>query len=217
MSIPVLKAYDLILFDLDGTLIDSLEDIVSATTAFAESRKVVAPSQEQVCLAIGHGARYLLDKLFGIFSLSESGQDAAYQDFLSIYEDLPVRPDCMIPGARQFLEVCKEQNKNCVLLTNKPQAPTKKILDELNLNQYFEHVSCPENSVHVKPDPLAVQHWLKLFSVDAEQCLFFGDSEADFASGHGAGVHTIGLKAGYGPKPKHQPKDWIGDYLELME
>ncbi|MEM7167878.1 MAG: HAD hydrolase-like protein, partial [Planctomycetota bacterium] len=101
------------------------------------------------------------------------------------------------------------------ILSNKPLGITGRILEHLQLTSLFRTVRCPENSRVRKPDPDAMHDVLAELGHDADRSWFIGDSCPDFATGHGAGVFTFGVRFGYYDGGEPEPHAWVESFDEL--
>jgi len=223
----------LVVFDLDGTLIDSLPQIHAAVNKTREKYGVEPVSSSTVKSAIGRGARWLSRQLFselipgGDRSASttdpgfERQLDQVHGVFLEIYAACSVAgvtPHSERPwrtGARPLLDRIEALGMKNALLTNKPLALTEQILCATATSALFLEVRSPENSPAAKPDPRSLTDLIAACGVTREESLFVGDSMVDFETGHRAGVATVGIRGGYLGEGELSPQHWFEDPGQL--
>lgn len=206
-----------VLFDLDGTLIDSIGDIRACVNILRGELDLAPLDTDAVRTGIGKGARTLTYRLLHeVVGEDKARLDELYHRLIELYEARAVVETGLYPGAREFLELV---GKRCrlAIVTNKPCGLTERVLDALDLRAAFEAVWCPENSDFIKPDPRAITIPLEKLGVGPAAAVFLGDSVHDFAAGKGAGVHTIGLEHGYYVPGEPDPDVWVGGFAELTE
>ncbi|MCD6117493.1 HAD-IA family hydrolase [bacterium] len=208
--------FDLMIFDLDGTLADTFPD-VSAGINHAV-RKMGRPelTEEQMRSAIGPGGDEFIRAV-----LQESGDSdkKVFLEFFREYYDIHCL-DSTLPfsGIR---DVLSSLSSVCLTVaTNKPRNHAKKILSGLNLDAYFKAVCTPDNGVKEKPDPEMLFSLLDTFGVEPHRVLLVGDTERDITAGRRAGVKVCGVKYGYGDSGMLQnlkPDYLIDSPAELLD
>ena len=187
-----------VVFDLDGTLIDSLPTIAAATNAVRIARSLAPVELSAVRDAIGDGARVLVGRLFSD-AFAEGDMDALLSEFMTEYTDQTMgESDPWRPGARSLLDTARGLGLRLAILSNKPVHLTEAILERTKTRSLFEEARGPENSVAAKPDPRALTDLIEELGVGSDETIFVGDSVVDFETGKAAGVETIGLRGGYG-------------------
>ena len=206
-----------VVYDLDGTLLDSLP-LIAASVAKVRERRGLAPvSDETVRRAIGDGARKLCERIFSP-PFDGPALDEVFDEFLSDYatrsaeEANPWRP-----GARALLDRAAARGLEQAVLTNKPLALSEAILARTETRPLFREVRCPENSPAPKPDPRSLLDLCEALGVAPEACLFVGDSVVDFETGRRAGIATVGLRGGYRGEGSPPPDLWFDDPAEFSE
>lgn len=214
-GIPMSK---LIVFDLDGTLIDSLSDLAHSVNYALSKVKCPAKTVEEVHHAIGHGALKLINSCLPTDSSPEL-QAEAFEVFLAYYNQ-----NCSIhtqpyQGVAETLEELKNRNYDLALLTNKPFEPTQLILNDLGLSHYFSEVLGGDSLPVRKPDPAGLWWLMGAHGVLPSETWMIGDSNPDFESAHKAGVPSIGYLSNlampdkWNPKPLHQ----VSDFKEILQ
>ena len=186
---------ELIIFDLDGTLIDSSDDI-----AWAANMTLVYMGYNEMDLdaikeGIGWGVKTLLQKL-----MPQEGTeriDEARVKFLEYYWDHLTVNTILYPGVRETIDYFKDHDKKMAIVTNKPIKFTEKILNELALKDFFLMVLGGDSLMNRKPDPEPVEKVISTLGVTKGKTVFVGDSKIDGETGKRAGIFTIGVEYGF--------------------
>jgi len=187
----------LLVFDLDGTLIDSAPDLRAAINQMLRERGRPPLSLAQVRRMIGDGATALVRR-----ALTESGLDPeqatpALPRFLQLYESDAVRLTRPYPGVPATLAALRRQGYRTAICTNKPQHATLTVLEGLGLLSLFDAIAGGDRFAVKKPDP---GHLLGLFDAlggHAQRAAMIGDNENDAAAAHGAGIPLVLMRYGY--------------------
>lgn len=205
-----------ILFDLDGTLIDSVPDLAAAIDTMLQSVGNPAAGEERVKRWVGNGApalvkRALLNRDDGDqcdeSELSEHDFAQAYSVFEFAYAQRLTKATGLYDHVTQTLAALYDVNDQTssdkssgyklALITNKPRRFTIPLLKALNIGHYFSHVICGDDLQFKKPHPLPVQTVLQKLEVLPEEAIMVGDSISDIKSAQGAGVRTVAMTYGY--------------------
>lgn len=184
---------ELIIFDLDGTLIDSSEDIAWAVNMTLRQIGFEGLSYQAIKERIGWGVKMLLEKV-----LPEEKQDLleeARSIFMGHYSGHLLVKSKLYPGVMDVLNHFK--NQKLAVATNKPFNLTEKILDGLNISGYFKKVVGGDGVQNKKPAPEAIEIILRELRVSPENSVFVGDSKIDIEAGKKAGIITIGAAYGF--------------------
>ncbi len=198
---------DLIIFDLDGTLIDSSKDIAWAVNKTLSHLGFNELSYDVIKSYIGWGVKMLLEQ--AVPKERHNILDHARKIFLKYYEEHLLVDTHMYSGAKDILEYFK--NKKLAIVTNKPIGLTEKILDGLNISKYFQKVIGGDSVQNKKPHPEAIDIVLNELSVKPERTIFIGDSRIDIEAGKNAGIITCG--AVYGFRGKDELVNAGADFL----
>lgn len=184
-----------LIFDLDGTLIDSETDLINATNATL--RKLGRPELPAGTISgfIGHGAARLVSRALGS-SADERQHAEALQVFLRYYEANKLENTVAYPGVTETLE--KLWPMPMAVLTNKPALPSRLILESLDLAKFFSAVYGGDSFASRKPDPMGAQQILRQFAVLAPDAMLIGDSEVDVQTARNAGVLAANVNYGFG-------------------
>ncbi len=184
---------ELIIFDLDGTLIDSSEDIAWAVNKTLRQMGFEELSYQAIKERIGWGVKMLLQKV-----LPEEKQiflEEARTIFMGYYSNHLLVKTKLYPGVKDVLEHFKD--KKLAIATNKPLNLTEKILDELDISDCFYKVVGGDGVQNKKPAPEAIEIILKGINALPQNTVFVGDSRIDIEAGKKAGVITIGAAYGF--------------------
>lgn len=186
---------DLIIFDLDGTLIDSSVDIAWAANrtlgVFGYRERDLPAIKEH----IGWGVKPLLEKL-----MPEEGPDKiaeAREKFLEFYGSHLLVDTSLYPGVEDTLRYFRALDKKMAIITNKPLGLTRRILEELNIAGHFKMVLGGDSLPNKKPHPEPVEKTLNLLDARPEKTVIVGDSPVDCEAGRAAGTNTIGVSYGF--------------------
>jgi len=184
-----------LVFDLDGTLIDSERDLVEATNATL--RHLARPELPPATVSgyIGHGAPKLVARALGPGADAEL-QAAALQFFLSYYEDHKLVHTRAYPSVPEALEALAA--RSMAVLTNKPQRMSTEILEALGIAKYFRVIYGGDSLPAKKPDPAGVHKILAQLGVPPANALFIGDSEVDVQTARNAGTPCAIVNYGFG-------------------
>lgn len=192
---PDLSAVRAIVFDLDGTLIDSKDDLIlSVNATLAELKRPELPN-EQIASYIGHGAPILLRRALGDGATDEECR-RALEFFLAYYETHKMDHTAVYPGVREGL--AQLDGFSLAVLTNKPVRITHRILEELELTNIFHPIYGGNSFSTKKPDPMGMKTILSELGVAPRQGVLIGDSEVDVQTARNAGCLAGTVTYGFG-------------------
>lgn len=191
-----------VIFDLDGTLVDSAPDLTLATNHVLESEGLAPVSGAQVRAMVGHGARMLLRRGFAAHGVTLEGErlEQLYARFVAYYAEniaVETRP---FPGVVALLERCRAEGLKIGICTNKLEGLSVKLIGQLGLAGHFDAIVGADTTAAAKPDPLPYFETLRQMGVDGAS-IMVGDSETDVKTARAAGVPVIGVSFGYTPQP----------------
>lgn len=215
---------DVILFDLDGTLIDSAPDLVGAVNHMLTSIARPTFSEDLIRSWIGNGASVLVKRgLSGKSEIDENIDSELYaqslQSFLSFYKDNLCVNTQLYPNVRASLKILKAQGYRLAVVTNKPHEFIAPILAGLKLDGFFELLLGGDCLPKRKPDALPLLHACQELNVSVEQCLMVGDSKNDILAAKAANMDSIGLTYGYNYGEDialHQPEAVFNDFFDIV-
>ena len=208
-----------ILFDLDGTLIDSKLDIVNSVNAMLRATRREEMSIETVAAYIGYGAPRLVASVLGVES-TESERATALNIFLEHYQEHSLGATRAYPGVEEALALLK--GNPMAVLTNKPTAASLQILEGLGLAKYFQGIYGGDSFEKKKPDPSGAQFILRELGAVPEESAMVGDSDVDVQTARNAGMRAIVVKYGFGrydgeANPADQYIDRLTELVELAK
>jgi phosphoglycolate phosphatase len=195
MTDQKLSSVRALIFDLDGTLIDSKQDLIHSVNAMLRELGRQELAEETISGYIGHGAPRLVARALGNGSTDEERQ-RALQFFLSYYELHKMDTTCAYPGVAETLE--KLASIPMAVLTNKPVRISVRILDEMGLAKYFRAVYGGNSFETKKPDPLGAKTILRELRAEPGEALLVGDSEVDVQTARNAGMLAAAVNYGFG-------------------
>jgi phosphoglycolate phosphatase len=195
MTVPTFSPVRALIFDLDGTLIDSHRDLIRSVHAMLQEMGREPLHEDTISSYIGHGAPQLVGRALGN-AATEEERDRALSFFLAYYEDHKMDSTCAYPGVPEALE--RLAAFPMAILTNKPVRISVRILEELGLAKYFRVVYGGNSFETKKPDPLGAQTILREFRVAPAEALLIGDSEVDVQTARNAGTVAVAVNYGFG-------------------
>jgi N-acetyl-D-muramate 6-phosphate phosphatase len=197
-----------VLFDLDGTLLDTAPDMVGALNTLRLEALLAPLSYEEVRSTVSHGAARLVKLGFPAADLETFA--GLQQRYLEIYRGTVSVRTRLFKGMDQVLAALAERGLLCGIVTNKPAWLTDPLLEQLGLTARFACVVSGDTVSARKPDAMPMLHAAQLAGVDARECLYVGDAERDIQAAHAAGMR--GLVATYGYlQPDENWQAWGGD------
>jgi len=207
-NFPAVRA---LIFDLDGTLIDSKLDLVHSVNAML--RKLNRPElpEQTISSYVGNGAPVLVAKSLGQ-DVNPEELDRALKFFLSYYEEHKMDNTCAYPGVPEALR--ELSSMPMAVLTNKPVRISVRILDALGLSKYFRAIYGGNSFKTKKPDPLGANTILGELGAGPHESVIVGDSEVDVQTARNAGMIAAAVNYGFGVHDRMQyPADLYLDQL----
>ncbi|MBY0227062.1 MAG: phosphoglycolate phosphatase [Hyphomicrobium sp.] len=189
-----------VIFDLDGTLIDSVPDIAAALNRCLANEGRATLSHEGVAKLVGGGARELVAKALGSTTPS-ADVDRVLMDFLAFYQADPISLTRLYSGVRELLDSLRHSRVSLAICTNKPQSLTHVILDRLDLASYFAVVWGGEPGKPLKPDAACLRTVCEQLGVSPAEALMVGDSHTDIDAALATGCPSIVVAHGYEQRP----------------
>lgn len=190
------RQVDLIIFDFDGVLVDTAEDIANAANFTLQYYGLPRVSVEVVCSHIGGGAEALMRELLREGHEDLLGEAAAL--FTTKYSECYDVRTSLYAGVREVLEHFLAAGKRMAIATNKVESLTNGLIRKLGLQPYFLLVVGPESVAHRKPNPEAIDLIILRLRMVPARTLVVGDTASDIQAGKAAGTFTCGVLYGYG-------------------
>ena len=179
-----------VVFDLDGTLIDSCTDIARAANHCLSLAGLPSCSEARICECIGDGSRVLLQRASGL-AAQDPRLDALLQEFFVYYSEHAVDHTTLIPGARAVLDQLR--HLPLALCTNKPRMTTAAVLEGLGIARDFDAVVAQGDVPQTKPHPAPLQRIAELLGLPCERLVMVGDGPQDIECARAAGALSIGI------------------------
>jgi phosphoglycolate phosphatase len=193
----------LVVFDLDGTLIDSRLDLVHSVNAAL--RHIGRPELPDDVIAsyVGDGAPILIQRALGGETVDEATVRRGLQFFLSYYREHKLDHTTVYAGIQEALRAIQNSSagfpRKMAVLSNKPVGPSRAIVEALGLGHFFTQIYGGNSFATKKPDPEGVRTLLQESGVNPEEAAIVGDSHVDVETGRNAGLWTVGVSYGFAP------------------
>ena len=221
MSIAQLNQRQVILFDLDGTLVDSASDLYRAMNMSLNVLQLPLVTEEQVRVWVGKGTSIFCDSVlkYLVGHIDPAQHQQLLTTFLKIYNAEPCVATQPFVGVIEFLQWAKSQGKTLVCVTNKPEVPAREILKVLAMEHYFDDTIGGDRFTERKPNPRQLLHCVEHYAVEKSQVLMVGDSVNDVEAAKRAGIDCIVVSYGYNHGENIadcQPQQIVDDLRELL-
>jgi len=202
----------LVIFDLDGTLVNSIKDITDSLNYATGPFNLAPKTVEEVAALVGEGITRVIERVIGEERLQH--RDEAVKRFLEFYSEHIVDNTFPYPGVKETLEGLNGYKK--AVISNKREAFSIKVLEALNLYRFFGLVIGSDSTSEKKPSPVPVLHALSTFGLNTNDAVMVGDSNLDIAAGKAAGVKTIGVTYGYRDRKYLKDADFIIENIKEL-
>ena len=212
-----------IIFDLDGTLVDTAPDLMNAHNHVMKKYGYPTKSTEEIRNLVGQGAGAMIGRSIWGQAKKEFGKiddqkikAEMVKDFINFYGKNIINESTLINGVIEFLKWCKSQNISMAVCTNKQEHLAIDLLRKIGIYDYFEYVAGSDTFDYCKPDPRHVTNIIEIVGGEINKSLMFGDSETDANAAKAASIPVILLENGYTEKNttqihhNHLVKDFIG-------
>ncbi|MEK9787112.1 MAG: HAD-IA family hydrolase [Candidatus Pelagibacter sp.] len=212
-----------VLFDLDGTLVDTAPDLMRAHNHVMEKFGYPTKSTEEIRNLVGQGAGAMLGRSIWGQAKKEFGKvedqkikKQMIDAFVDYYGKNIINESTLINGVKEFLKWCKEKNISMAVCTNKQEHLAIDLLKKIGIYDYFEYVAGSNTFDYCKPDPRHLTNVVEILGGEIKKSIMIGDSETDANAGKNAGIPVILLEDGYTEKNtteiyhNHLIKDFIG-------
>ena len=211
-----------ILFDLDGTLIDTAPDLMLAHNHVMKKFGYPTKSLRDLKSSVGKGAGAMIGRSIWGQAKKEFGRviddkikNEMTKEFISYYGENILIESSLINGVKDFLNWCKKQNISLAVCTNKTEHLAVDLLKKIGIYEYFEYVAGHNTFDYCKPDPRHLTTIIEILNGDKKRSLMIGDSETDANAAKNAGIPIILLEDGYTEKKiteiyhNHLVKDFV--------
>lgn len=205
------KKIQTVLFDLDGTLLDTAPDLANALNAVLESNGHAPLPFDAIRPVVSHGGKALIELGFEMQS-DHPEFEPRRLELLDYYLNNIAQYTCLFPGMDEVLESIESQGLNWGIVTNKPAWLTDPLLEALKLDQRAAAIVSGDTLPERKPHPAPLLHACELIGSKPEHCLYVGDAERDIQAGHNAGMPTLVAMFGY-LMAEDKPEEWGANAL----
>jgi phosphoglycolate phosphatase len=210
------RTIKLVIFDLDGTLIDSRLDLVHSVNAALRHIGRPALPDDVIASYVGDGAPILIQRALGGEAVDEAIVRQGLQFFLSYYREHKLDHTTVYSGIREALTTIRQASngapRKLAVLSNKPVLPSRAIVEALGLGPFFTQIYGGNSFATKKPDPEGARVVLEENGVHPDEAAIVGDSHVDVETGHNAGLWTVGVNYGFAPHTlAEQPPDVLVD------
>ncbi len=208
---------DLLIFDLDGTLIDSQLDLAQSVNAARASMGLIPLANETIFSYVGHGAPVLIQKALGS-GASEDDVARGLAYFLDYYRAHMLDNTTLYPGVLETLDTFRDRGIRMAVLTNKPERFSREIVTRLGLERHFFRVYGGNSFEQKKPDPAGVEALLRETGAARSRAMMVGDSAIDVRTARNARIQAAGVTYGFQPETlREEPPDiLVGDMRDLL-
>jgi len=186
----------LLVFDLDGTLVDSIHDLAEAASDLSEAHGGARFDDDTVCRMVGEGASVLVERV-----MARAGHavppPGALETFLRLYDQRMFDTTRAYPGMADTLRALGDTHA-MALLTNKPEDSARKVIAHCGLDGFFTHMVFGDGEFPRKPDPSGLRWLMKKHRASAARTVLVGDSEVDLATARAGGVRICLARYGFG-------------------
>lgn len=213
-----------LLFDLDGTLVDSAPDLASAINRMLQALSLESFSHDVIRGWVGNGAQVLVHRALSGSTELNANIDSEWLNhalnvFLEEYESQLCVDSCLYPNVKETLLELKERGYQLSIVTNKPERFVEPILKHLGIGSLFELIIGGDTLEKRKPDPLPLFHACQHLSTEIDQAVMIGDSKNDILAAKAANMPSIGLTYGYNygePISHYEPELVFEDFGQLL-
>ncbi len=206
-----------ILFDLDGTLVNTAPDLMAAHNHVMRKFGHDEKKLSDIKRLAGKGAWIMMQRSFKEEIKDEKIKKEMTKEFIDFYSKNINNGSNLLPGVLEFLKWAKSKNISMAVCTNKQERLAVDLLKKLNISSYFEYIAGSDTFDFNKPDPRHLTHVLEIIQGDIKKTIMIGDSEVDSISAQNAKIPFILVQDGYTEKSKDQiPHDiLIKDFLNF--
>ncbi|WP_428079916.1 HAD-IA family hydrolase [Candidatus Pelagibacter sp.] len=211
-----------VLFDLDGTLVDTAPDLMLAHNHVMKKFGYPTKSLDDLKSSVGKGAGAMIGRSIWsqakkeLTTINEKVKSDMTDEFISYYGKNILRESVLINGTKDFLNWCKNENISMAVCTNKTEHLAVDLLKKIGIYDYFEYVAGYNTFDYCKPDPRHLTTVIEILDGDLKKSIMIGDSETDANSAKAAEIPMILLEDGYTEKKtdeihhNHLIKDFVG-------
>lgn len=207
-----------VLFDLDGTLLDTAQDFTDALNALRAEENLPPLLHEKVRCQVSHGGHALVRLSFG--TLPPDEHEAMWMRLLTLYRGQLARHTCLFEGGDEMLGELERRGLHWGIVTNKPGWLTEPLLEQVNLHRRARAVVSGDTFPERKPHPRPLLHAAAQMGVAPEHCVYVGDAERDMQAAQAAGMYALVAGFGYLGDEDHADTwfshGWLNTPLDLL-
>ncbi len=192
--------YKAVLFDLDGTLLDTLEDLAMSGNRMLAARNFPEHPLDAYLYFVGEGARNLVNRTLPEAARDDATINACLKEFLDDYEINWKVKTQLYPGIADMLDYLQAEGYRLSILSNKPQNPTRNCVDEFLSRWQFEEVWGKRDGIPRKPSPESALKIAEIMRLSPAEILYLGDTRIDMETANSAGMFPAGVLWGFRPK-----------------
>ncbi len=217
------KQIQLVLFDLDGTLIDTAPDLAHSMDLVMRELHLPAQGLKKVRRFIGHGVRRLVEDILSTELEGRPAQatlEKALGAFNEHYREQLVQKSSLYPGVLECLRTLRSRGVRLACVTNKPKAFTEPLLGHFQIDRYFDLVLSGDSLAKKKPDPFPLVHACQQLAVKTVDSIMVGDSSSDILAARNAGIRCMCASYGYSEAETVkalEPDGVLHSFAELMD
>ena len=206
-----MMSFSAVLFDLDGTLVDTAPDLAFALNSLLLEQGQEPLAYEDIRPAASHGSIALLKLGFDL-SPEDDNFKSLQQRFIELYQDNIDRETALFEGMEEVITKLEANNISWGIITNKPAFLTDPLVAKLGLAERAACVVSGDTTAHSKPHPAPMLHACNLINHDPHDCLYIGDAKRDIEAGKNARMKTITARWGY-LSEHDKPENWQADAI----
>ena len=206
-----------ILFDLDGTIVNTAPDLMAAHNHVMKKYGYAQKKLEDIKSLAGKGAWIMMQRSFKEEIKDEKAKKEMTKEFIDFYSKNIDRASVPIKGTIDFLVWAKSKNISMAVCTNKQERLASDLLKKLDMHKYFEYVAGSDTFAFNKPDPRHLTDVVEIIGGDLKKTIMVGDSEVDAMSAHNAKIPFVLVKDGYTEKTEKEIKhdELISDFVNF--
>ncbi len=207
---PGNKSIDCVLFDLDGTLVDTAPDLIACLNRSLQQHGYNTVPHNQIRPYISYGAEVMIQQ--SVEGLEKITHDSIHEQMLDFYETNIAEYSCFFKGIEEALATIKQLGLKWGIVTNKVERFALPLAKALEIEQQAACIICGDTTANAKPHPEPMFKACELAGVQSENCIYIGDARHDIEAGRGAGMLTMAATYGY-LKKDDEPEKWAADVL----
>lgn len=192
------RKIELVIFDLDGTLGDTVPDITACVKEFLHKNYGDYPVTNEIVIArIGNGAPKLIERIMTLYGITSRDFEADMVEYKAMYKEGRCENTKLYPNVLKVLNTLKEKGVKMAIATMKPKGATYTFVDHFDIRRYMDLIVTQEEMKAPKPDGWVVRECAQKLGVDVKNVMMVGDNTTDIGAGLNAGALSVGVLGGY--------------------